>query len=125
MLVAIEPSKEERKVKDLDELSAMSKIKSMLVSFNHVRGHATPIDVNDKDIDRLVLVIVEELEAIRGNKIELIEELNGCNIKLVTKFFDFEAVCVRVETDASSSMQLVTERDQALGVARFDMAAMS
>ncbi|KAM7256595.1 hypothetical protein ACFE04_012336 [Oxalis oulophora] len=102
MLVAIEPSKKERKVKDLNELSAMSKIKSMLVAFNHVRGHATPIDVNDKDIGELVLVI-----SFRLFKPSL------CR-----------ALCARVDIDASSSMQLVTKRDQALGVARFDMAAM-
>ncbi|KAM7256178.1 hypothetical protein ACFE04_011919 [Oxalis oulophora] len=96
-LVAIKPKKEERIVKGLNELLEISKIESMLhVAFNHVRDHTTPIDVKDKVIDGLILV-------------------------LVSKVLELEALCARDETDASSSIQLVTERDQALGVAQFDV----
>ncbi|KAM7260207.1 hypothetical protein ACFE04_015948 [Oxalis oulophora] len=88
----------ERIVKGLNELLEISKIESMLhVAFNHVRDHTTPIDVKDKVIDGLILV-------------------------LVSKVLELEALCARDETDASSSIQLVTERDQALGVAQFDVA---
>ncbi|KAM7259832.1 hypothetical protein ACFE04_015573 [Oxalis oulophora] len=84
----------------------VSEFQRLLVSFNHVRGHATPTDLEDKDVDGLVSLYKE--------KVVLLDELNRHNVDLISKVLDLEALCAQAESDASSAHQLVVERDLAL-----------